>query len=233
MKLITAALVLAPTLALAQPGGDEPPPPTPPQPVVNPPPQPPPQPPQPVVHEHEAKLGEDHPSELAFAIGLGYILPTSLETPNVTSVRLRLPSGLTFEPRIAFANSSQTTGMTGNETTTSTTELGLGALVRYPAIVHGKVDLEIVGLVDLDNTKINPDGADNDTTTTTFTIAWGLALDYWFTHHWNLSLTATNPLFSYTTTSMEMGAGVESKNSTTNVGLIFDPVVALMVHLYN
>jgi len=233
MKLVSAALLLVPSLALAQPagGGDEPPPPPPPpNPVVTQPPPPPPPQPQPVAKEGTE---EHHPDKLAIAIGLGYLLPTSLETPNVTSVRLRLPSGLTFEPRVAFANESQTSGMTGAETTTSTTELGLGALIRYPVIKSGRVDLEAVGSVDVDNTKVDPDGADNNTTTTTIGVSWGLAINYWITKHWDLSLTAENPLFSYSKQTQEQAGGMETTTSTTNVGLIFEPVVFLMVHLYN
>jgi len=234
MKFVSAAMLLVPTLALAQPsaGGDEPPPPQPPpQPIMQQPPPPPPQPPPPMASGDATE--EHHPAGLAFAIGLGYIFPTSLETPNVTSVRVRLPGGLTFEPRVAFANESQKMSVAGTDTTTSTTELGLGALIRYPVIKSGRVDLEAVGSVDLDNTKVDPDGADNNTTTTTLSVSWGLSINYWFTKHWNLSLTAENPLFSYTKQTQEQAGGMETTSSTTNVGLIFEPVVFLMVHLYN
>ena len=185
--------------------------------------------PQPVVHHDTG----DRPEELAFAIGLGYVFPTSLETPNITSVRVRLPSGITLEPRLIFANANHDTDDGVTKVTDTTTEVGLGALVRIPAIRHGRTDFEILAAADIDNLKDNPDGDNNNTTTTTLSVSWGLAINYWIGRHWAFSLSATNPLVTYTKKKQEMGAGAVTATTDTSFGIIFDPVVFAMFHLYN
>src|ERR1041385_1864344 len=113
-KLATILLVVGSTgLAFAQPAPDQPPPPTP---TPAPPPDPTPPPPTtvPVMPDnhgdmhHEMMAGEARPDAFAIGIGFGYVFPTSLETPNITGVRFRLPTGLTFEPRVIFGTSSTT-----------------------------------------------------------------------------------------------------------------------------
>lgn len=73
------------------------------------------------------------PSGLAIGIGVGYTFPTSLQTPNVTSVRLRLASGLTIEPTVVFAATSIHMPVGSN----TQGELTLGSLVRYPLRARG------------------------------------------------------------------------------------------------
>jgi len=244
-KLLALSLVAATAgIAAAQPnpnpmqpsGGpdtppENPPPPQPPPPQSPPPrPMPPPEPPA-VVHHDTG----DRPEELAFAIGLGYVFPTSLETPNITSVRLRLPSGLTFEPRVIFASTSHTVDDGVTSTTDKTTEFSIGSLVRIPAIRRGRVDFEVLASADIDSITNNPDGDNNDTTTTTLTVAWGVACNFWISRHWTFSLSATNPLIQYTKKKVDDPTMPGSTTATTDssFGLIFDPVVFAMFHLYN
>jgi hypothetical protein len=177
----------------------------------------------------EPRSDAGRPTELAFGIGLGYALPTSLQTPNTTSVRIRLPSGLTFEPQLVVA----TTTDDAATTSTQQTELTLGSLVRYPLRVHNKVDLELVGNASVSNRVVDPDGANNNRTVTTLGLGYGVAIAYWLTPHWNFSLTASNPLLAYSRTRQEMGTGVVTTTKTTTLGLVFDPQVALMLHLYD
>jgi len=181
----------------------------------------------------EAPAGDRPEGGIAFGIGLGYQLPTSLETPNITSVRLRLPSGLTFEPFLTLANQSQTTDTGLGESTTSRSDLGAGTVVRLPVIRHGKIELELLGSAGVRLTKVNPDGNDNNTTSTSFGVGWGLACSYWLTQHWNLTLSATNPLISLSSSSEEQPAGMNIDSSSRTIGLTFDPVVSAMIHLYN
>lgn len=171
------------------------------------------------------------PFGLAFGIGLGWALPTSLQTPNVTSVRVRLASGITVEPQLVLATASlsEDSGMT---TTNRQTDVTLGALGRYPLRAHRKVDLELIGSAAVATRLTNPEGDDNDRTVVAFDLGYGLGLAYWITPNWNLSLTATNPLVSYARTRQET-ATVVTVDSITTFGLIFDPGVALMLHLYN
>ncbi|MBS1120544.1 MAG: hypothetical protein H6Q90_2772 [Deltaproteobacteria bacterium] len=216
-----------------QPTQPQPPPPPPPQPPAPPqPPQPPPPPPRHVDEQPVSAPDTGRPSELAIGIGLGYQLPTSLETPNITSVRFRLPTGLTFEPLVVFAHNSQTTDV-GTATTDTQTEIGLGTAVRYPLVAHGHVDLELLGAFTIDSLKSDPEGDNDVNTVTTSTLQYGFAVTSWINRHWQISLSAANPLIAYTKNRQEQGPMSVVVNTNTTIGLIFDPTVTLMVHLYH
>ncbi len=172
------------------------------------------------------------PSALSVAIGLGYQLPTSLQTPNLTSVRVRLASGLTFEPRLAIANSSQEID-TGSSIENKASELGIGALARFPVVRNGRVDLEILGGLDLNRQRTEPDAPDMNLSVTTFSAVYGVSVATWITRHWQVSLSALNALVTNTRRDEEMGPLTSTVTTTTTIGLIFDPTVALMVHLYH
>ncbi len=206
------------------------------QPIVPPPqqPTPPPQPP-PTTAPAATAVEEHHPEGgIHFAIGLGYLIGAqSVEVPNVTSVRLRLPTGLTFEPLVTFTNDSQTTTVNDVDSTTKITDLGVGALVRYPLIRGGRLDFEIVGDFLFDYQKTTPPVTNEDSSSTTFQIAWGVALQYWITRHWDVSLTGTNAIFTYTQQDTQMGAGMDMKMSDSTFGIVFAPVITAMIHLYN
>ncbi|HEY0992604.1 MAG TPA: outer membrane beta-barrel protein, partial [Kofleriaceae bacterium] len=172
------------------------------------------------------------PTGLAVGIGLGYLLPTSLQTPNITSVRVRLASGLTFEPQLVVANTSDKVD-TGGTTTNKQTELAIATVARYPLRVHRKVDLELLGNAGISTRLVNPAGDNNDRTITTLDVGYGIGLGYWFTPHWNLSLSASNPLLTYARTRQEMTADNVTVTSSTTIGLVFDPEVTLMIHLFD
>ena len=207
MRCTSLALVLTAGLgglAAAQPGPPPQPPtptdttgtdpygstfdPAPPAPAPEPTPPPPavvqPQPqPAPVVEASEPAQ-TDRPQGFSIGLGLGYGLPTSLETPNRTSARLRLASGLTFEPIFSIANTTSTTEAPGGlETEDKLTELGIAVLGRLPLITHGHVDLEGLASIGFTNTKNNPDGDFNTVTTNTFGIGWGVGVGYWLSQH--------------------------------------------------
>ena len=172
------------------------------------------------------------PIDLSFGIGLGYLLPTSLQTPNITSVRVRLASGLTLEPQLVVANTSDKVD-TGATMTNTQTELAVASVVRYPLRVHRKVDLELLGNAGISTRFINPAGDNNDRTITTLDVGYGVGLGYWFTPHWNLSLSASNPLLTYARTRQEMTADNVTVTSSTTIGLVFAPEVTLMIHLFD
>ena len=169
------------------------------------------------------------PGGLAIGIGVGYRFPTSLQTPNVTSVRLRLASGLTFEPTVVFAATAIDMPVGSN----TQGELTVGSLVRYPLRARGAIDLEVVGSVAFSSHTVDPDGEHNDRSTTTFDVGYGVALAYWLTAHWSVSLTATNTLIAVDRTRQEAGVNNTMINRTVTGGLVFDPQVAVMIHLYD
>jgi hypothetical protein len=247
MRKISIVLVALCGVAGAQPqpdpGTDAPPPPPPPPPpptsvpVMTPAPAPAPPP----APEHEMsirQLDNDRPDELAFAIGLGYQRPYGgsfdLQQPNIASARLRLVSGLTFEPTVTISNTSINTDPgTGNSTTESLSEFGIATLVRYPLIRHHHIDFEIVGSIGFDVAKDDPTGDFNTKTTSTFGIGWGIGIGYWLTRHWQISATATNPLIAFSKTSQEVSQTETMSTSTTAIGITFEPAIAFMLHLYN
>jgi hypothetical protein len=191
----------------------------------------------PVEHVEEPHGDGVHPSDISFAIGIGYVRPPGgsldLQTPNTASARLRLISGITFEPIVAIANTSQDTNSGTTDTSEAITELNLGSLVRFPVIRHGRVDFEVLGSLAFDVTKDNPDGDYNTKTTTAFGLGWGFGIGYWFGPHWQLSASATNPLLSYQSLKQETGPTTSTKTSSTTFAVEFNPAVFVMIHLYN
>jgi len=169
------------------------------------------------------------PTELAVGIGVGYSFPTSLQTPNTTSVRLRLPSGLTFEPQVVVAATATDLDSGG---TNRQSEITLGTVVRYPLRSHNKVDLELIGNTLISARVFDPTGDHNNRTTTTLGLGYGVALAYWLTPHWSLSITASNPLLSFVRTRQDTGPGTSNVDNATTIGLVFEPQVAAMLHLY-
>lgn len=239
-KTLLAVCALAGT-ALAQPAdpappGDTPPPPPP----VDTQPQPPqpPQPPRPLPPASDPVASDSaaliRPEGLSVAIGLGYRIPTSLTTPNVTSVRLRLPSGLTLEPTVVFANAKHTED-NGTELSRTASEVGVAVLGRFPVMKKKRTDLEILGGVGFDYLGVDPssDNTDDVTTTTTLSAVYGIGVGYWVTPHIHVSMSGTNSLLTYTKKREEMGVGSVLVTMDTAVGLIFNPTVAFMLHLYN
>lgn len=232
--------------AIAQPGPPpQPPPPpydtststtdvpdpAPPAPDPTPAPQPPP-PPPPVQRVAEEPSG-DRPEGLAIGIGAGYGLPTSLQTPNRTSLRLRLASALQIEPLLTISNTSETMDTPTMETTNKQTTFGLAALVRLPVVTRGKVDLELLGTAGFTTDRDNPEGDYNTRTTNSFGIGYGVAVAYWISRHWNFSMSVTNPILSYDQTKQQTGPSMSTKTGDTTIGLIFVPSVFMMIHLYN
>ena len=200
--------------------------PHPPPPEANPP-----APPLPPVQDRDAG---DRPSEIAFGLGLGYIFPTSLETPNVTSARVRFTNGIQLEPRVVFGNTSSSSTMNSTSSSDGSSQVALAALVRFPMITHRKIDFELIGALGFDIRRVNPDGDNNNTTDTSVALSWGIGISYWFTPHWSMSFTATNPLIAFTSHKQEeTPPTTESKTSSTTIGAFFAPVISVMVHLYN
>jgi hypothetical protein len=246
LTTVVAALGWLGGIAAAQPTEPGPgttdvsptPPPQPEPPPVAPTPPPPQPPPREIVME-PAHGDAFHPTDVAFAIGIGYARPAGgsfdLQKPNVASVRLRLLSGITFEPIVAIANTSKDMSAATADQTESITELDLGTLVRFPVIRHGRYDFEVLGSLGFDVVKDNPTGDYNTITATTFDLGWGVGIGYWFSPHWQLSASATNPLLTYSSIKTENGPNDadSTKNSTTTFAVEFDPEVLVMLHIYN
>lgn len=239
-NLALSALALAFTVGTAYaqaPSADAPIEPVPqpePQPEQPPTPPTPPRPPTVVVAPTVAAEAPTRPAGFSIGIGVGYRFPTSLQTPNTTTVRFRLPNAITLEPTLVLASSTQETdvGMTDSR---STIQVGAGVLARFPIVTRHKTDLEFLGAINVDRLNQDPNDqtTDDDTTITTTTIGYGLSVGYWVKSYLNVSLSATNALVAYTHVREAQSFDFVTVTNTTTFGLIWDPTVALMVHLYN
>jgi len=238
LKLILGLCFVAGTAAAQTP---DPQPPPNPNPTPDPAPTPAPPPPAPTptpgsfVETKPPPMAEpiddDRPAGFSVGIGFGYTLPNSLETPNVTSARFRLASGLTFEPVVRFQQSSVEVDV-GTSTKNKETAIELGALARYPLKQRGRVDLVLLGGAFLENIATSPDAMDMDTSTTRLEARYGVAVEFWISQHWQLSMSALNGIFRMERVSQQMGAGTETVTTATTLGAIYDPAVSAMVHLY-
>jgi hypothetical protein len=72
-----------------------------------------------------------------------------------------------------------------------------------------------------------------DLTITTVTATYGFAVGTWINSHWQVSLSAQNPIVTNARREEQMGPGTSTVTTTRTFGLIFQPSVALMVHLYH
>jgi hypothetical protein len=241
--IVVLALAVAASSALAQP--QQPPlnrapedPPVDPQPPQPPPPPNNPQPPQPPVvnraPDEPAEFPQDdiRPSAFSIALGVGYVFPTSLESPNITSARFRLPAGLTFEPQVSFVNATREVD-TGTSVQDDVRTVEISALGRFPIMKRGRVDLEILGGLSITSISEQPDAPDSDRTTTTFAAVYGLGIGAWITTHWQLSFSALNPIVASSKIDEELGPGTSTVTNNTAYGLVWDPAIMLMIHLYN
>ncbi len=214
----------------------------PPAPVAEPTPAPAPAPaPPPAAPVTPAEPPSDRPVGLSLGIGVGYLMPTAVDTPNVASARVRLAGGLIIEPRVQLEYDSQThdDGLGDPDTSKSTngvTTLGLAGLLLYPMYSRGPFDFLLNGGVGVSRTVENPDGDDNDTTYTNFYLSWGLGINYWLSRHWSATFLVQNPLVSYGSTVHQSidfnGDPIDVKDSTLGIGATFDPSVSIMIHLY-
>jgi hypothetical protein len=177
----------------------------------------------------------DRPQGISLALGVGYAMQVmTLETPNIASIRLRLPSGLTFEPTVQLSSSSHTDDDSVDETTDKLTVLGVSTLVRLPLMKRGKYDLEGLGSATFVTSKNNPDGDYNNTTSTAVQLGYGVAITWWPSPHWNFSMSLVNPLIDYRTSKQGTGVPDSSQKTTdTTIGVILDTDVFFMLHLYN
>jgi hypothetical protein len=233
MTLPTWAIALSlvvPAAAFAQPTAPVGPQPDPAAPPVTPATPPSTPPPGAVAAADPAVATPGRPSEIGFGIGVGYVFPTSLQTPNTTSVRLRLPTGLTFEPQLVLATTASDVAAGG---TSRQHEITLGTLVRYPLRVRGSFDLEAIGSATIAVRAVDPANDNNTRTTSSFNLGYGVGIGYWLTAHWCVSLTASNPLVSLARTRQETGPGASTVSDTSTIGLVFEPLVTAMIHLYH
>jgi len=181
-----------------------------------------------VAHSAPA-AAQGRPDGLSVGLGAGWDLPADVTQPNTVSARFRLPSGLTIEPRVRVAVTDQVTETGSTEFGTTTTDLDLAAVLRWPLIMSGPVDFLVLGGAEMGYAKVNPDGQNNSTISTTVGLIWGLSVEYWWRSRVSIGFTATNPLIARSTTEMQTS---DTTNKSLGIGAVFDPDILLMIHLF-
>lgn len=142
-----------------------------------------------------------------------------------------MASGLTIEPAFELSKGTTKNELGMVETTDELTTISLAALARYPIKSSKKLDLIAAGGVALANINNNPDGTDNATVTTSFALTYGLGVEYWYNAHWNVSAQVLNPIITYTKVKQD-GVGGDAVSTGTNFGLVWEPNVIFMLHLF-
>jgi hypothetical protein len=222
-----------------------PPPPAEPAPVAEPAPPPPAPPPPPrrdletppsttIAHEPEPapEPPSPRPDRFTVGFGIGYDFPSDLQVPDITSVRFRLRSGLTFEPFFSLVGSTQTTEQDTMTVETSSAGFSIGGQVRYPVAARHRFELSALGGAGFATVAIDPDGDENTYTQAAFSVVWGLGLDVWIRGHWSVNLSATNPLLALQSETQETLGAPDTTTKRTVYGLTFDPNLVAMVHVF-
>ena len=242
MKLfVILGLCIAAGTAAAQAPADPPPSPSPsPEPSPSPSPSPTP-PPNSGFHETKeavvplsAPVDDERPQGFSVGIGFGYtfVMPMTLQSPNTASARFRLASGLTFEPIVRLQQRGVNVDV-GTSAKDKTNTIKVGALARYPLKGRGRVDFVLLGGAFVSNeTHSPPMSMNQDTTTTDFSLVYGLACEFWISQHWQISLNALNELVNVHKVDEQMGTGTETVTTTSTYGAIYDPTVSALLHLY-
>ena len=173
------------------------------------------------------------PERYSIGLGLGYLLPAELKAPNITSVRFRLASGVTYEPTLVLDHTSTKHDDGAMVTNEGANDIQIAVAVRYPFRHNDRVDFSMVAAAGLGRASTDPSGDANTKTTTTFALGYGLALDYWINPHWDLSMTASNPFLSTAKVSQQNGiAARDISTSETSFAAVFDPTLSVMIHMY-
>ncbi len=171
------------------------------------------------------------PTDFTMAIGAGWDLPSDIDIINTASVRFRLANGLTFEPRVELSTDSNKTEVGNADTENTANAVVLSTTARYPMMSRGPTDFIVLGGVNFSRFAADPDGADNNSTTSVAALVWGLSVEWWISQRWAFSFTAINPIVSRVSTTME-NAIDDTTTTDFSFGLIFDPNIIAMFHLY-
>lgn len=168
----------------------------------------------------------ERPAGMAMGVGLGWTEGSGASVaPDTAAGRLRLEGGLTLEPSVGFHREKTTAD---NDDIVSDTRLVLAAQARKPIASKGAVDFLGIGVVSIEReTNLeDPDGSDNNLTTTVQTIGlhWGIGAEWFVKSNLSIGFDITNPLFVTTSTKFDPETGDGAETSTQTIALIFDPL---------
>ncbi len=186
------------------------------------------------------------PAPLGVGLGFGYVFERDdiatparesaidIWKPTDVSARIILTPQLMLEPRVRMEFAKTTNEAAGVSVDSSVNTFAVGGRARYALASRGNLDLSALAGLELAYQSRDPGGPMPATSTTTvFDLEWGFGIDWYFTSNWSLSLDAVNPFFTYAGTSTDNpGMAPDTSSSTTLFGIIFDPRLFVMTHLY-
>lgn len=164
-------------------------------------------------------------------IGIGYASNSlSLHVPTHASVRLRLNSMFTLEPRalVAFTERNPRFRVVDSGPTETLKELSGGLNLRIRIVQAGRLDF--IGILGMNGGRdvSNRNGSFIRESVTEFNLVYGFATNYWVHPSWCFSLNAENSILQHT----KFKDYVYPINKSTRVGPILALVANASVHLY-
>lgn len=186
------------------------------------------------------------PAPIGVGIGAGYTINSAvdLQKPTNSSVRLVLSDQLTVEPfvELSYVKSSTEASITNMAnppvTVTTTAESSLstfevGGRARFVLGSRGPVDLSALGSAAVRFQSVSGSNIEL-VSTQQFALRWGIALTWYMFRNWSLSLDAENPLFVWTREKHDFPQPAMPDTVQSNIlfGIVWKPVVSLMVHFY-
>ncbi len=173
---------------------------------------------------------EDSRDGFRFGIGVGYVLPANLNSPNLT-VASFFYKGLEIQPSVVFKKTTSKSDDSVTKSKDVQTQNGAGVTIRAPFSRRTDVDFQFIGALNYSSSMADPEGPNNKTTSKQETASYGLGLEWWFVRNFSLTATATNPLYDRTHTRAD---DITGPTTTTDVsyGIVWDPKISFVLTMW-
>jgi hypothetical protein len=173
------------------------------------------------------------PTGLSFGLGAGYRIPTwtmNLTLPDLTSLRLRWPSGFTLEPQLALGRWRNAYEVDGTEHNDSWLSGHGGLAVRFPVARRGATELVVAGHALLGMYRFHSGYGELEGEAEGDSIwvqgGWGLGIERWLDPRVCLGVTTSNRLIEYS----RSGYGSGPPYSSLSLALDLTPRLDVMLH---
>jgi hypothetical protein len=188
----------------------------------------------------QAHADQQTSDDFRFGIGMGVDLPADLTEPNLAVASFRYKN-MEFQPFVGLTNdkaeSKVDDGVISSNDTDSAKTTAVGTVFKYDYSRRGKMDFQLIASLRYsDSTSTaNPEGPNNRSTEKAKEIAasYGLGLQWWFASNFSLMATATNPVYTKsstrTTEEQVVGDDLVSEENERAYGLVWDPNIAFAV----
>ena len=178
--------------------------------------------------------------DFSFGLGMGVNLPADLTVPNIAVASFRL-GNMQFQPFVTISNTEadeeSDDGVASSKDDASEETRGVGPVFKYAFARRNKMDLQFIASLGYAraSSSSNPEGPDNSAgeKTKSFDVSYGLGLEWWFASQFSLMATATNPVYTKTSTrtTQEQPGGIETfiEANDRSYGLVWDPSISFAI----